>query len=666
MKRILPLGWYSFFIEGGLMKDSFLKEEIRKLAANKNIHIIKENIEETEWILENAQLLIENKFLFTRTWDMEACHTPYEINPINWLANPNGDDEWTFMLNRFDYVEYLAVASIITEDSKYLNHVKYLILNWIENHPEIISDHSTRTLDSAMRIDAWISVMVYLDKFDLLSDEDFHQIEASIIQQIIYMKDHYIAKYTLSNWGSIQTASIIRIVPLLSNFERKNEIYEWSMQEFETQIDLQVYDDGLHWEQSTMYHAEVLHYSLKLIDNESYSMPSATKERLYTMAKALFYQMTPSRFFEAFGDSDISNLISLLNLCAVIFKEDKFKVNDEQLTNMDNLYEMTSEQMDCYAELSSNLPTEYNFDGFDSGMFTSRSSWEEDANFTLFTNGTMGSGHAHADNNHLSIYHEGQGIVVDSGRYTYREDDQRRMDLKSAQAHSSVIIDGVPASIPAGSWNYKTYLKPIANRVKHKNHFHYYQGSTLSTLAPHFYSHSRKVLVYDEGIWLILDDIRAEGEHSIQTFFNLEPNVKIEVKNSELLLNNLKFISFDEEFQLNDHIYSPSYNKIENNKQIELNSSFTDKSIRTKLFMNKDYEYEQVDILRDQKEVISDDLGIAIKVRMNEEESVTFVIIHEELYDGRKNLFCEGITLHAKALAIEEKNNKKQVYVLST
>lgn len=648
------------------MKKSIFKKNIRKKSLKIDKEIIKINIENPEAIVKNANSLLKNEFIFTRTWDMEPCHYPYKIDPINWLAVPNNDDEWTFMLNRFNYVEYLVMATIIEDDIKYMKYVKKLIIDWVDQHPKIVFGNSTRTLDTGMRINAWIDALVYLDNYGLISAKDFIKIEKSIITQIIYMKENYIPKYTLSNWGSIQTASIIKIIPLLSDFSRKETIYKWAIEEFERQMDLQVYDDGLHWEQSTMYHVEVLHYALKILDDEYYTMPSRTKTILYNMATALLYQMTPTGAFEAFGDSDISNLNSILNLCAVKFKENKFKVNNESITNMDNLYEMTKKQIDYFHEMTSNLPEQLNYDGFDSGMFTSRSGWTKNSNFTLFTNGTMGSGHAHVDNNHLSIYYKGKPIVIDSGRYTYREDAQERIKLKSAQAHSSVVIDGVPASIPSGSWTFKTYLNPLRNRVKHKGDFHYYEGTILSDKTTQLYAHTRRIITHDLGIWFIVDDVRSDGRHSMQTFFNIEPNVQIKEKNEKIHLDDLIFISLDEEVKINDTIYSPRYNKIEQSKQIELNSSFSNNNITKKMFFNQNYEFEKVKILRDKKEIVSDELGIAVKVSISAHHHITFVMIHEELYDGRKNLYCEGIAFHAKAIAIEEKNNEKKVFVLAT
>src|SRR5699024_2773568 len=301
------------------MKQLIFKDCIEDRSQKFDTNMIKENIENSDEILNTADLLLDKNFIFTRTWDMEPSNHPYKNYPIDWLKNPNNDDEWTFMLNRFNYIEYLIVATIITNDVKYMEHAKFLIMKWIEQHPEIIFDNSTRTLDTGMRINAWVDAIVYFYKYDLVSDEEFIVIENSMIAQILYMKNNYIPKYTLSNWGSIQTASIIKILPFLSDFEEKSKIYHWAIEEFERQMKLQVYDDGLHWEQSTMYHAEVLHYSLKIIEDNNYIMPNEIKDILYKMAEALLYQMTPTRSFEAFGDSDISNLISLLNLCAIKF-----------------------------------------------------------------------------------------------------------------------------------------------------------------------------------------------------------------------------------------------------------------------------------------------------------------------------------------------------------
>lgn len=52
----------------------------------------------------------------------------------------------------------------------------------------------------------------------------------------------------------------------------------------------------------------------------------------------------------------------------------------------------------------------------------------------------MGSSHTLSDLNSICFHYKGQPIVIDSGRYTYKECEYRNF-LKSCKAHSSIVID---------------------------------------------------------------------------------------------------------------------------------------------------------------------------------------------------------------------------------
>ena len=98
-----------------------------------------------------------------------------------------------------------------------------------------------------------------------------------------------------------------------------------------------------------------------------------------------------------------------------------------------------------YKNLPLLQPALQSFDGYASGVFTTRSCWGSSANFTMFTNGSLGSGHGHSDNLHVSLCMNGKPVLIDSGRYTYREDHEERIRLKSVAAHNSLVIDDHPS-----------------------------------------------------------------------------------------------------------------------------------------------------------------------------------------------------------------------------
>lgn len=216
-------------------------------------------------LLLRGNELCRHTFVFDHPWDMERCLTPHTMEVMDWNQVFNDDEEWTFMLNRMDYWSSLAKAALISGDPRYLDQARDFLLDWIAKHPLIEYSRSTRTLDTGIRIVNMLECTMLLETSDKLSEEELTLILDSIEAQITYLKANYIEKYTLSNWGSIQTCGIILCKALTGKDPETDEIYRWALEELETQMQIQVSADGLLWEQSTMYHVEVLNNVLKVL-----------------------------------------------------------------------------------------------------------------------------------------------------------------------------------------------------------------------------------------------------------------------------------------------------------------------------------------------------------------------------------------------------------------
>ena len=70
----------------------------------------------------------------------------------------------------------------------------------------------------------------------------------------------------------------------------------------------------------------------------------------------------------------------------------------------------------------------------DTGNIYLRSGWEEDAHYTYLHCGPLGSSHGHGDLTQICLYFEGRPFLVDSGRYSYRENEPLRVKFKEAGA----------------------------------------------------------------------------------------------------------------------------------------------------------------------------------------------------------------------------------------
>lgn len=650
------------------MNIEYSKRQLQQIIISKKIMQMKKHISENDtlFIIEQAKLLQQHIFTFDKPWDMERCLLPFCIEPLNFHAQRNDDEEWCFMLNRMDYLNYLMLADLLSEQSGYAQAGKEIILTWIAQHSLIQPEVSTRTLDTGIRIMNIMEALPYLLVSQHLNDEELTVILESLEKQIHYLKDKYIAKYTLSNWGSIQTCAILSVLPLLDEQYEEHPIYKWAMDEIKVQFSIQIYEDGMHWEQSTMYHVEVLNYAMKLVYyHRHYEIPLAyeVENGCYKLCDSLCYQMTPKGEIEAFGDSDRCSIKDVLTRGASLFQQSFWKFNGYEVFDIESLYTFGYEVAINYQSLASAQPKQLCFDGIDSGMYGIRSGWDNKASFTMFTHGSLGSGHGHSDNLHVSVYFEGEPYLIDTGRYTYREDQPLRTKLKGMKAHNSVLIDENEYCLPKDSWRYERFGQPLKAYVQHKEHLHYLEGSMIGAHPLQIWT--RKLIIIDPSIWMFIDEVKQDGEHTMMQRFHLDPSITTREIPRGFVIGQLKI--------LNSHTSksgiepcSLRYNELQQHAVITCSQVFQGKGSAITSFCPKDMLVEVVPIFQNKDTLLAPTIAQARKYHLSKQESYTIVIFHEEVYQGSKICFCEGVAIHAKAVVIHTVNDKKKSYRLRT
>lgn len=644
-----------------------IKKKIQSINAYRGCDCKRWYIPQQEEIIKQANLLLTNTFVFDKVWDMERCPRPYTLpKELDWNTSCHDDEEWTFMLNRMDYLSFLIQAYVLTSDIKYADKCMFFMFDWIEKHQPIQPMKSTRTLDSAMRLSNMVDAMLYLYDKGLLSDQEIECLCVYFNTQIQYLKQAYVPKYTLSNWGSIQVSVIAYVLPLLEEEVETNPIFQWAKQELATQLAIQVYDDGVFWEQSTMYHVEVLHYVLKYIHMSNALVKPAVENactKAYQLSDALYSQMTPSRKIEAFGDSDCCLIEDILSRACLILKEKKWLFVSMEQLDIESVYCLGSHVAEEYSIQEASIDEQLYFDGIDSGMFTARSSWQNDAHFMMFTNGSLGSGHGHCDNLHFSLHYQGKPFLIDIGRFTYVEENPLRSYFKSVQAHNSVIIDEVAHSIPLGSWEYAKFCKVYKTYARHEKGIHYCEGA-IQQQNPNV-NILRKIMFIDKGIWCVFDEIHAEGTHKLTSFMHLHPHVEV-TKQEEvyhLLQEGCTLLaSFGAPQTIQRGKCSLRYNELESHSYFVANQQFKDTIINSSSFYPQTFTKESVSVWQDQ-EVADTSLVSAIRFA-SKEESYTMVIFHQEVYMGRKIFYCENVAFHAKSIVIHCKKEITTTYRL--
>lgn len=629
-----------------ILKNS-INQRIIKLNPSSYQQIIPTS-KQKEYIKE-ANLLINKDFKFDRRWDMERCATIYHLDIVDYETINNDDPEWNFMLNRMDWLEYLVLAGIITKDQKYLLKAKEYILTWIDQHPKIINQNSTRTLDTGIRLFNWLNCIIYLSWAELISDEELVLIANNMDQQVSYLYENYIPKYQLSNWGSIQTCNILIVLPFLHNDLERNKIYQWATKELQTQLKLQVLDDGMDWEQSPMYHIELLLSLQHILFFYSESpLRKPILENIKKMSNALQLIVTPHHLLPNFGDSDQVAPADVLANSAYL-------LNDTTLNYFgDFAFEnilLIGQNVKQYQQLASEKPNKNNFIGKFSGNYAIRSSWNTDANYMFFNNGSMGSGHGHADNLHLSIYGRGIPLLVDSGRFTYREDHPTRVLLKSMKAHNVSLIDDYQPAKPNSSWDYENYYQVLPTYYCQQDGLHYLEGIVVGQNPLQVWT--RKVFMLDCGAWIISDEIKITGNHEFKQLWHLHPQVKY--SNGNISVDNKNWsIHADGEIEEEEFPFSNKYNQLSKSKLLIIKHKFEDKISFSTVINDQDVKVEKIPIRQNLTTPVKDEVAEGWRIT-SKKHQYDIALFHQEIFTGKKIFSIDDIPFHHQAFAAIDK-----------
>ena len=502
-------------------------------------HIAGNCREEAEKILAQADRLMAHTFSFEDRWDMEPCREPFTLKEMIWDRSPNGDPEWIFMLNRHEYMNKLLIAGWLTGDKAYVEKLKWFLFHWIQANPILPEGTvTTRTIDTGIRCMSWQYLLLHLLGEGLMEEREAAGILESMKEQFASLRKRYIGKYTLSNWGVLQTASICNGYLWFHEYLPSDGTEDWAWQELERQIGLQVLDDGAHWEQSMMYHMEVLLACMKLlascrawvrIENrtEFWRDTDWLEKAVDRMSRYVLFASGPDHLQIAQCDSDVTDVRDVMVKAAVLTGDGRYRYAGYDTADLDSAWMFGSAGVTGYSAMAGRKPESLSLAAADAGHIFFRSSWEEDSHFTYMKCGPLGSGHGHADLTHISLHYRGCPILVDSGRYSYVEEEPLRPFLKSAQAHNVGVIDGESHGRPRGSWGYDSFGQSFKNYYREQGPVHYgemaYHGCLMS--GAH-YLVIRKVMAVDQGIWMIVNDIRCDGGHEVKEYYHLDSAVQ--------------------------------------------------------------------------------------------------------------------------------------------
>ncbi len=488
-----------------------------------------------------ADEVMGQTFLFDLPWDMEQTAVPVTFpEEIDWMYQPGDDPEFIYQLNRHRYWVCMGQAYAMTGSEHYARAFASQLSHWIINNPitEETRQKTWRTIEAGLRAESWIKAMGYFVSSPSVSNEVFDQFLEAMACHGAYLAACDVPFSTKSNWGVLENSGLYAIGKMLAyvwggpekeklkRCAQYEQYAELAKTRLIRQIGVQVMDDGVHWEQSPMYHNEVLKCYLEALRVAKLcgdAFPAEVEEKVKAMAYADRIWQKPDGSQPPCGDSDVTDLRDVLTVCGCWFSDPVLKSGGFEHMEYEGVWDYGMEAAREYEALPSRMPEVAHSCLSDSGNWYLRSGWETDADYLHVRCGSLGGGHGHFDKGHMDLVIGGEDILVDPGRYTYVDGGARR-GFKSAKAHNSLTVDKKEYTRCLDSWAVEGLLPALKGSMCRKGEYTLMECGHLGYMDRGVFV-ERRILAVGTKVYLVMDTCYGSGEHSAEQHFHLAPGL---------------------------------------------------------------------------------------------------------------------------------------------
>jgi hypothetical protein len=422
-----------------------------------------------------------------------------------------GDHKIIWELNRHQHLVLLAQAWLFSGNRAYLDEIEAQLRSWVEANPFHRGINWASALEVAFRAVSWMWVW-HLAANDLREDvrrlllEGMYQHGAHVANNL----SHYFSPNTHLLGEAVAMHALGCLIPQLPNARRWRELGRRIVHQ---QMRRQVFQDGVHFEQSAYYHV----YALDMFLFHSLLEPAEKHyvEKLSRMADYLQAIMGPGwklpligdddggRFFHPYGARDEFGRATLATCGRIRDKAD------------------LAEQAAWWRGPAAL--------GLEPAPQAWRSHLYPEAGVAVMTGagahivadagpfGPWSAGHSHSDTLSLVVRHERQEILIDPGTYTYVGDRALRDWFRGSAAHNTIRINGRDQAIPVNPFRWEE--KP---RVLVHEWFSSEERDRLDAECVYGgFTHRRVMELVRGAALLILDEIRGPaGEHDIEQLWH--------------------------------------------------------------------------------------------------------------------------------------------------
>ncbi|TAL11320.1 MAG: alginate lyase family protein [Nitrospirae bacterium] len=461
-----------------------------------------------------------------------------------------GDIKLPWELNKHAHFLELGKAYWLTADERYADALLAQMEDWIARNPFLHGIAWTQNLIVAQRAIAWVLALQAVRDSPALTPARLLTILRSLYQHARYIPVHFEFAERASNHLFGNAAGLAALALAFPEFREADGWRAQALHVIETELAKQVYPDGVQYEQSINYHRYVAEFCLLpwlLSGARPAPYTAASQDTLRRMLTFLLHMTQPNGRVQPVSDADgarvwqfndrsINDHRGLLNLGAVLFKDNTLKFGSEG-GGEDVLWWLgPAGHRQWEAMPAGEPPRSAAFP--EGGYFVLREAWRPGALWAFFDCGHVGMGdwpdevsagtHGHSDLLTFGLAAGGETLLTDIGSYTYTGSKPWHDYFRSARGHNVLLVDGQDQSVLTTFWALRERARPrqVAWRFSADADVVTGAHDGYRRLSPPVLHRRSLLLLRAERRLIVRDDLEGGGRHAAEALFHAMPAVR--------------------------------------------------------------------------------------------------------------------------------------------
>lgn len=466
-------------------------------------------------------------------------------NPLDWHLDPTtgrswpreepwsgvlrheaevGDVKMAWEAARFPQAYHLArAASLAPELAPELGHAfETQVRSFISNNPYGLGIHWNSGQEIALRLMAWTFAVGAFEALGVDLQPVVELLARYVYRSVVHIeKEIDYARHAVHNNHIVAEAVGLQLGGRLLDCPEAEGWERTAIEQLTYETGRQFKDDGGYVQNSHNYHRSVLHDFLWAWGLRRRAGQEVPREWLRVMERSLdflYAHQNPSNgALPNYGAND-GSLPSVLTTCAYkdyrpILQALSVVTRGERLYDAGPwdesvLWWCGASALD--APLRPHRRTTVSF--VPSGYHVLRG--DDEATFCSFRCGTLRDRFSQIDMLHLDVHWRGQNLLVDGGSYSYNGPQEWYRHFFRTESHNTVQVDGADQMLHWRRFKclYWTPAELLELRDERDHVVCTGEHRGYERLADPVV-HRRSVLMWKRGLWVVLDQLRAHGDH---------------------------------------------------------------------------------------------------------------------------------------------------------